>query len=113
MSLLIVTQFTTSACLQPDYEIFSYNDRRKRKEKIIKHLYDHGFIAFRGIPKYKEAYQEYLKVAQDFIKLPDSEKAKCSPTNNNELGWSYGIEKFNGQIDCQKGSYYAHIPERE
>ena len=33
LSSLIVTQFTTSACLQPNYEIFAYNDKYKQKEK--------------------------------------------------------------------------------
>lgn len=110
--LIINNATTTFASNSPDYQIFSYSKRHEQKEEITKHLHIYGFVAFIGVPKYSQAYQNYIKVARKFVHLTEKQKTSCSPENNNIRGWSYGIEKFNGMVDSHKGSYYAFVPEK-
>ena len=80
------TIYNANAHQRLECEVFNYADRYKQKDAIIKHLHDYGFIAFIGVPKYIHAYKDYVQAGRQFISLDESEKAKCSPEDNNQRG---------------------------
>lgn len=94
--------------------IIDYASLGQNKEQLKQELHDKGYIIVRGVPNHPEYYNNFLKEAIKFAKLPENEKQKCSnPTRSHSHGWSNGIEKFNGKIDSYKGSFYADMVKSE
>jgi len=67
-----------------------------------------GLIIVKGTPEYPELRCNLLPLASDFVKLPDSVKAKYVHEKSYYcIGWSHGKEKLKqGVPDIYKGSYY-------
>lgn len=82
-------------------------------------LYEKGIVGVRGIPGYKEAYEQFIISAKEFSVLPEEIKEKYKPNRSlgeTFLGYEAGKEKFrreNGDwvVDDLKTSYYAFIPD--
>lgn len=122
-TLLLGSFMNVTAIEILDLDIISY-------EKIIegdlptiqtlnKALHEKGIVGVRGVPGYKEKYEQFIKAARTFSTLPEQIKEHYKP--NRELGETFlgyeaGKEKFqrpNGEwiIDDLKTSYYALIPD--
>lgn len=93
--------------------IFEYHTLSSSAPEIMTQFHERGYIAVRGVPGFIEAYNDFLGVARQFVAQSPEEKAKCTPSDPYALGWSTGIESFNGVRDSYKGSYYANIPQEE
>lgn len=94
-------------------KVFEYDKLDSARDQILAQLHEYGFILVRGVPDSIETIQAFRRSARAFIDLTDEEKARCTPENFYEFGWSYGEEIFNGQRDSFKGSYYADLPEHD
>lgn len=90
-------------------QIFEYASLTENAENIVRYLHEFGFIAVRGVPGFIESRAEFLTRAQEFAALSDDLKNQCTTSKDKNLGWSAGIETFNGMIDKYKGSYYVAI----
>jgi isopenicillin N synthase-like dioxygenase len=88
-------------------------------QALEKALHEKGIVGVRGVPGYKEKYEQFIKAARAFSSLPEEIKESYKP--NRELGETFlgyeaGKEKFqrpNGEwvVDDLKTSYYALIPD--
>jgi len=82
-------------------------------------LHEKGIVGVRGVPSYKEKYQQFITVAREFSALPEEVKESYKPNRalgETFLGYENGKEKFqrpNGEwiIDDLKTSYYAFVPD--
>lgn len=81
-------------------------------------LHEKGIVGVRGIPGYREKYEQFVAVARAFSALPDDVKENYQPNRGigEWTGYEVGKEKFrrpNGDwvVDDLKVSYYATIPD--
>ena len=66
-----------------------------------------GLLVVRGIPGFVEARAAALPFSHSFATLPEAVKQKyIHEPSFYSFGWSHGKEKFSGQPDFAKGSYY-------
>ncbi|KAG6549880.1 hypothetical protein Mapa_008862 [Marchantia paleacea] len=69
-----------------------------------------GIISVVDIPGYGELRKKLLPLAEKLAHLPEeSLKKLVDPVSRYNFGWSQGAEKFDGQADFMKGSFYANI----
>ena len=67
-----------------------------------------GAIVIENVDGHFENKQRLLKMTSELVALgKDKLKTLERPDLNYGLGWSHGVEKFNGKPDFFKGSYYA------
>jgi len=68
-----------------------------------------GILTVSGVPHYPLSRLRLLRLAQPLALLPsDVLKSLEHEASTYNFGWSHGKEKFNGQPDLLKGSYYAN-----
>lgn len=68
-----------------------------------------GLLTVKNIPGYLEKRQNLLPLAQKFALLSDQAKSELErPEASFAVGWSHGKERFEGEPDYSKGSYYAN-----
>lgn len=93
-----------------DYKLIQ-NDDKQLFEKFEEAYNDDGLgvMIVNNIPGYPERRQRLLPLAQKLAQLPeDVLKSLETPEYFYGVGWSHGKEKFMGQPDFLKGSYYAN-----
>lgn len=86
---------------------------------LDKALHEKGIVGMRGVPGYREKYEQFIQTAQEFSALPEDVKEVYKPNRalgETFLGYETGKEKFqrpNGTwvVDDLKTSYYAFIPD--
>lgn len=86
---------------------------------LDKALHEKGIVGVRGVPGYREKYEQFIKTAREFSELPEEIKESYKPNRElgeTFLGYEVGKEKFqrpNGDwvVDDLKTSYYAFIPD--
>lgn len=96
--------------IQGDFETLQALDRA---------LHEKGIVGIRGVPGYRETYQQFIKAAREFSTLSEDIKEGYKPNRalgETFLGYETGKEKFqrpNGTwvVDDLKTSYYAFIPD--
>lgn len=72
-----------------------------------------GILFVRNIPQWNERRASLLPLARSLALLPQEELKKLElPEVGYAVGWSHGKEKFMGQPDVSKGSFYAN-PEND
>lgn len=91
--------------------ILDYQTLFSQKNHIIQAFHDKGIIGIRGVPGFVEAYENFIKSAQNFVRLPKEKRDQYTPSDFYWRGWSYGVESFNQVTDAFKGSYYVKFPE--
>ena len=80
-------------------------------------LHEKGIVGVRGVPGYKEKYQQFVQAARAFHALPEETKERYMPNRAETfLGYEVGKEKFKrpgGEwvVDDLKTSYYAFVPD--
>lgn len=82
-------------------------------------LHKKGIVGVRGVPGYKEKYEQFIKAAREFNDLPEEIKEFYKPNRDlgeTFLGYEVGKEKFqrpDGEwvVDDLKTSYYACVPD--
>jgi isopenicillin N synthase-like dioxygenase len=88
--------------------------------QILDHaLHEKGIVGVRGVPGYKEHYQQFIEAARKFSSLPEHVKESYKPNRalgETFLGYEMGKEKFQRPdgtwiVDDLKTSYYAYIPD--
>src|SRR5690606_5410377 len=84
-----------------DLDVISYEkltDGDSAALQILdKALHEKGIVGIRGVPGYKEKYEQFIKTAREFSQLPEEIKERYQP--NRELGETFlgyeaGKEKF-------------------
>lgn len=86
---------------------------------LDKSLHEKGIVGVRGVPGYREKYEQFIKAAREFSALPEEIKERYKPDRDlgeTFLGYEEGKEKFqrpSGEwvVDDLKTSYYAVIPD--
>lgn len=97
-----------------DIKIFQYDDLRQKKDEMKAYMHEYGFVAIRGVPEFVKKRENYLRMAQEFVLTDDDLKSSVSAVEGGSIaGWTRGKEKFRGQVDAYKGSYYAFIKSHE
>ncbi|STX27818.1 Uncharacterised protein [Legionella beliardensis] len=78
-----------------------------------------GIIGISHVPGFEQKYNEYIKVARQFSLLAESIKQQYAPNRDAGIteGYEIGVEWFKNlkdewQIDTQKASYYACVPDQ-
>lgn len=106
-----------------ELDIIPYEQLTQRDTAALqlldKALHEKGIVGVRGVPGYKEKYEQFIEVARQFSALSEDVKEQYQPNRalgETFLGYEAGKEKFrrpNGDwiIDDLKTSYYAHIPD--
>ncbi|STX51050.1 Uncharacterised protein [Legionella busanensis] len=86
--------------------------------QIEKPLLDKGVLGVSHVPHFELKYKEYINVARQFSHLNESIKKQYAPSldSSSTGGYEVGAEWFKNeegewQIDAQKASYYASIPD--
>ncbi len=100
------------------YEKLAHGDSAAL-DVLSKALHEKGIVGVRGVPGYKEKYEQFVTAARRFSALPEDIKERYKPSRERGetfLGYEAGKEKFlrpNGEwiVDDLKTSYYAHIPD--
>ncbi|HLW72748.1 MAG TPA: 2-oxoglutarate and iron-dependent oxygenase domain-containing protein [Candidatus Babeliales bacterium] len=123
-TLLIVGSFiNTKAEEVLILDIISYDKLMQEDSETLQilhtALHEKGIVGVRGIPHYQEKYEQFIKAAREFSRLPEETKEKYKPDRSlgeTFLGYEMGKEKFqrpNGDwvIDDLKTSYYAFVPD--
>lgn len=68
-----------------------------------------GILFVNGIPEYPEARRATLPSIWEVGNLPaETLKKYQRPEIFHSLGWSKGVEQYEGQYDDAKGSYYVN-----
>ena len=91
----------------------------KALELLDKALHEKGIVGVRGIPGYREKYEQFIQAAKEFSSLPEEVKERYQPNialGDTFLGYTVGKEKFQRPsgdwiVDDLKTSYYAFIPD--
>ena len=108
-----------------DLDVISYDDLINEDSKALatldKALHEKGIVGVRGVPGYREKYEELIKTSRAFNALPEEVKEQCKPNRVRGdlfLCYELGKERFkrpDGKwvIDDLKTSYYATIPDDE
>ncbi|MCK4934999.1 MAG: isopenicillin N synthase family oxygenase [Simkaniaceae bacterium] len=86
---------------------------------LDKALHEKGVVGVRGVPGYREKYEQFIKTAREFSSLSEEVKESYKPNRalgETFLGYEVGKEKFrlpSGEwiVDDLKTSYYALIPD--
>ncbi|MBP9842315.1 MAG: isopenicillin N synthase family oxygenase [Simkaniaceae bacterium] len=106
-----------------DLDVIPYQELIQGDAKTLtildKALHEKGIVGVKGVPGYKEKYEQFIKAAREFSSLPEEVKENYKPNrerDNTFLGYEMGKEKFrrpNGEwvVDDLKTSYYALIPD--
>lgn len=69
----------------------------------------HGILFVNGIPEFVERRKATLPLFHQLANLPqDTLKKYERPEIFYSLGWSNGVEQFQGRYDTAKGSYYVN-----
>lgn len=104
-------------------DVINYEDFIKEDGQAMlilnRALYEKGIVGIRGVPGYKEKYQQFIQAAREFSALPEEVKESYKPNRalgETFLGYESGKEKFqrpNGEwvVDDLKTSYYAFVPD--
>jgi isopenicillin N synthase-like dioxygenase len=96
--------------IQGDFDALQILDRA---------LHEKGIVGVRGVPGYKEKYEQFINAVRRFSALPEEVKESYKPNRalgETFLGYEMGKEKFkrpNGTwvVDDLKTSYYAYVPD--
>lgn len=83
-------------------------------------LHQKGIVGVRGVPGYREKYQQFINSARAFSALPEEVKEAYQPNREmgeTFLGYEVGKEKFrrpDGEwvVDDLKTSFYALVPDQ-
>ena len=68
-----------------------------------------GILFVKNIPQWEERRARLLPLARRLALLPSEELTKLElPEVGYAVGWSHGKEKFMGEPDVSKGSFYAN-----
>jgi isopenicillin N synthase-like dioxygenase len=68
-----------------------------------------GILTVKNIPGYAEKRKRLLPLGRSIALLPDHLKKELErPQDKYQVGWSHGIEKFEGKPDYSKGSFYSN-----
>lgn len=104
-------------------DIISYNDLAVAKNpeainQLKRALFSKGIVGIRDVPEFENKSRAYIKAAQQFALLNESDKQKYTPDRNagNTEGYELGAEWFKNkegvwQIDDKKASFYAFVPD--
>ena len=69
----------------------------------------HGILFVDGIPDFVEIRKATLPLFTKLATLPKGTLKKYArPEIFHSLGWSCGVEQFQGKYDTSKGSYYIN-----
>lgn len=120
---MVSALLNTHAMETLELDVISYEKLIQEDEETLhtlhKALHKKGIVGVKGIPTYKEKYEQFLQVARAFSALPEDTKEYYKPNRDlgeTFLGYEAGKEKFqrpNGEwvVDNLKTSYYAFVPD--
>ncbi|WP_131782877.1 2OG-Fe(II) oxygenase family protein [Legionella gresilensis] len=87
-------------------------------KQIEKPLLNKGILGVSHIPQFELKYKKYINVARLFSQLNESIKKQYAPNLDSDStgGYEIGVEWFKNedgewQVDAQKASYYACVPD--
>lgn len=110
---IVQNPLSANECVEDSsLRIFSYHELTASRGEIIGEFYKKGYIAVQGIPKFYDAYKNFIRAARNFTALGKTERNHYTPLDGRSCGWWEGTEKLNGVQETYKASYYAWLPEQ-
>ncbi len=123
MTFLLLNSFATAQTVEIlDLDIISYEQLIQEDPHALEILHNalhtKGIVGVRGVPGYKEKYEQFISASRAFHALPEEIKEQYKPNReagDTFLGYEVGKEKFqntdgNWIVDDLKTSYYALLP---
>lgn len=98
-----------------DFVTLVFNELKEGSKSFAKEIADAygpnglGIVVIKNVPKFTEYRKQLLPLSQKLATLPGEKLQKLTdPKSNYSIGWSHGVEKFEGKLDLSKGSFYAN-----
>ena len=119
LKMICATLFCASGFAQFTLDVIPYEDLESgNTTELKKALFEKGIVGVRGIPGYRETYDQFIEAARTFASLDEEAKERCAPDREAGdlfLGYERGKERFktpSGEwvIDDLKVSFYALVP---
>ncbi|KAL4473132.1 hypothetical protein ABPG72_007362 [Tetrahymena utriculariae] len=105
---------TTTKTITKDPVVFDYSEISNKNLDLsdrIKEAYGPqgiGLCLVKNVPNYPKLRRDLLPLAYQLATLPQNKLQKLvKPEYFHCVGWSHGVEQFNGKYDVSKGSFYG------